>query len=604
MRDYNIFSVLKTAIDTFDNKTINVVPNTSEEENKRYLQATTGYQFSQRRLLNDIDLALNSVYKNGRYDKEGQRKLYLNIVRFYRNVAVKNTDVDVKNFVFTPADYSTENIWAVWFFKRQFSNWVKLSGFSKTINDLNSDFNTYGSCVLKRVKNDVLRVPLRSLRMDQSATTLQDGVEGGAPLIIEHEYSYIQMSKFKDWELPEEFEGKRTVYESYMYMPQSALMRYQGADIPNDEELDDSYVLVMAVVMPTGRSEEDKRKKYDDKVLFIEQVEELPFQECHSEKVDGRWLGVGEVEKQLENQIARNLSANMRRRSMLWASKNIFQTQGDAVNKNLIKSVQDGEVMQVGLNGLITRVDTQTRGLADYAQDEQVWDENSQKQAFAFESATGESFSSGTPFRLGAMLSNSVMSYFDQKKEVFGLFLQKSFFEEIIPIFQRRAKDDIAVISQTEEGYNMLKELFIEMQTNHHYAGISLSPNYFDAQHIPTRDEVRQEVETKLIKSPYLFVDIPKDVYKNARYNMDLDITGESKEPADKETLVTLYTALSQKGDPRSERVLEVLLASMGKNLQAIAGQAPSQSAQQVNPVQASSQNNPDLAGLVPNTTQ
>ena len=84
-------------------------------------------------MLQDIDLAINSVYKRGKYDKEGQRKLYLNIVNFYRNVAIKNTDVDVKNFVFRPVDNSTENIWAVWFFKRQFSNWVKMKDFLKQL---------------------------------------------------------------------------------------------------------------------------------------------------------------------------------------------------------------------------------------------------------------------------------------------------------------------------------------------------------------------------------------------------------------------------------------------------------------------------------------
>lgn len=596
MSNFDIIKVVESAVSDFDTKLITVINGDTDSMGNLSKKSGGGYSFSQLNFLRDIDLALNSVYKTGKYDKEGQRKLYLNIVRFYRNVAIKNTDVDTKNFVFTPADYSTENIWAVWLFKRQFSNWIKMSGFGKIINDLNSDFNTYGTCVLKRSGKNILRVPLRSIKCDQSADTLIDGIEGGIPLVIEHNMSYLQMSKFKDWELPEEFEGKRKVYEAYAYVPKSYISKVNK---PDEEETDieesEDRVLSMSIIMPSGKKEEDKRQKYQDKILFIEQIDDIPFQECHSEKIDGRWLGVGEVEKQMENQIARNLSANMRRRSMLWASKNIFQTQGDAVNKNLVQEVSDGQVMQVGVNGLITRVDTSTRGLSDYAQDEQVWEDNSQKQSFAFESSTGESFSSGTPFRLGAMLSNSVMSYFDGKKEIFGLFLQKSFFEELVPIFKERAKDDIVAISQTEEGYSMIKELFIEMQTNEHYAGISLSPAYFDAEHIPTQEEIRKEVESKIIKSPYLFIDTLKDMYKNAKLILDLDITGENREPADKESLTTLYQILSQKNDSRAEKILEVLMGAMGKNMRAIAGQA-----QQVKPVEDAASSNPDLAGLIP----
>lgn len=610
MSSYDIIATLNGALDTFNNTSVNVVPSLTDDQGKRYLAPEdNGYQFSQRKMLADIDLAYNSIYKQGKYDREGQRKLYLNIVRFYVNVAVKNTDIDIKNFVFTPSDYTKANIWSTWFFKRQFSRWVKDEGYSKTINDLNFDFNKYGTCVSKKVKNDIVRVPIRSIKCDQAAETLMDGIRGGTPMIQEHEFSYVQMKDFKEWDITESFTGKRIVYEMYSYMPRCELLKLQKKTVTDKE--DDTMVFTMAIIMPTGRQEEDKRKKYDDKVLFIEETTEadFPFNESHSEKQDGRWLGRGNVENQLENQIARNLSANLRRRSMLWASKQIFQTQGDVVNKNLVKNVQDGEVLQVGLNGLISKVDTSSRALSDFSQDEQVWAENSDKQAFAFESATGETPPSGTPFRLQALLSNTVMSYFDRQKEIFGLYLQDTFFQQIIPIFAKQAKDDIATIAKSSEGYKEIMDLFVELQSNRHYAALALSPDIFEMKNVPSYDVVKQHIAQEIVKSPYLFVELTKDMYKNAKYTLDLDITGEQKDPADKETLTTLYTTLAQKGDPRAEDVLQILLASLGKNLNAIAGapsapsapSAPAQSA--VNPVNATAQN-PNLAGLTPNATQ
>lgn len=594
--------LIKSTVEDFNTKMINVVtPYDTGNEQARYLtDRSGGYMFSQRKMLTDIDLAYNSIFKNGQYDREGKRKLFLNIMRFYVNVAVKNTDVDVKNFVFRPVDNSTENIWNVWFYHRQFLNWIKDTEFSQVINELNFDFNKYGTCVLKKVKDDVIRVPLHTLRLDQSAKTLREGIEGGTPLVQEHSLSYFQMSKYA-WELPDEFTGKRKVYESYMYLYPKDLAKLKGEEYKENEgknDIEEQQILCMVVYMPSGQMDSDRRKKYEDKVLFAEQVDDIPYEECHSEKQDGRWLGVGNAEKQIENQIARNATVNLRQRSMLWASKQIFQTQGDVISKNLVKNVQDGEVLQVGINGLIQKVDTSTRSLSDYSQDEQIWEDNSQKQAFAFESATGESFSSGTPFRLGAMLSNSVMGYFDQQKEIFGIFLRKSFFNQIIPIFEKRMKDDVLLIGQTEEGYNKLKDMFVEIQANNHYAKLMLSPQVFTMPVIPTKQEVANHIEKELVKSPYLSVQTTKEMYKNAKYVMDLDITGETNEPADKETLTNLYTTLKQSGDPRAEKVLEVLLASMGKNLNAIASMPKEQP--QVNPVQVTGQNNPDLQGLIP----
>lgn len=604
---FNIFANLNKAINDFDNNTVNVIPaDNHQNTERRYLGGGhNGYEFSQRELLTDIDMAYNSVYKNGKYDRQGQRKTFLNVVRFYVQVAVKNTDIDTKNFVFTPSEYSTENIWSVWFFKRQFSNWIKQSQFASTINDLLYDFNKYGSAVAKKTKNNITRVPLRSIRCDQTAETLLKGVKGGTPLILEHEFSYVEYCEYPVYEEVDPYQGKRRVYEMYSYMSKGNLLNLQNKAAKDKDYKE--FVLTMAIIMPAKPADNDGKEAtpgYSEKVCFIEQIDELPFQEVHSEKVDGRWLGLGNVEKQLENQIARNTSANLRKRNMLWASKKMFYTQGDAIGKNLVKNVEDGEILQVGLNGQIASIDTTSRGLNDFTQDEQVWEDNGQKQSFSFESASGEQMPSGTPFRLGAMLSNSVMGYFDRQKEIFGLFLQEVYSEQIIPIFKARAKDDIALIGSTEEGYQMLKDMFTDYYVNQHYIKLALDPNIFNMQ-IPPHEEIVAKVTQGLVKSPYLYVNLNKDLYKNAKYTITLNITGENIDAADKETLTTLWQGYMQVGDKvKADRILDVILGGSGINLAGMLGSsANAQSPQQPQQGQQSAppQNtNPQLAGLLP----
>jgi len=584
---YNIASVFAKAVQDFNTNRIPVVYDLDKK-------GQTAHTFSQKELVSTIDLAWNSLYKEGKLDREKKRKLYINNVRFYTEVSVKNTDVDIKNYVFTPTDYSTENKWAVWFFGRQFGTFVKDSGYAKTINDLNFSLRKYGSCVSKKVGEDVNIVPIRSLILDQKAQSLQASIEGGFPVIEEHEYSHYEMSQFPDWELPEDFEGKRLVQEGYILLSKEQYAQVKG--IEYDKENDDyKKELYVAIIMPSGKKEDDKRQKYEAKVLYCEKVIDFPYTECHTGKQDHRWIGMGEIEKQLENQLATNISANLRVRAMEWATKNIYQKAGDPIGKSLISEVKDGEVLEVGINGQISRIDTTTRALSDFQQHDSFINENAQRQSFAFESATGESFSSGTPFRLGAMLSNSVMSHFELEKENFAFFLKESFFKQIIPIFQKRACKDLFIIGSTDSGFEKIKELFAETQTNKHIIELSKSPDIFDMPYIPSRGEIKSSILEKLDKESNLYAELPKTLYAGAKYKIDLDITGEGRDNADKETLITLYTELSRKGDPRSDKVLDVILGSMGKNMESIIGKAP-----QVNPVAQTSTGNPDLQGLVP----
>ena len=67
-------------------------------------------------------------------------------------------------------------------------------------------------------------------------------------------------------------------------MPKWALLELQGEkfDVTNEDQK--KMVLVMAIIMPSGKKEEDARKKYGGVVLFCEEVSEIPFEECHSLK--------------------------------------------------------------------------------------------------------------------------------------------------------------------------------------------------------------------------------------------------------------------------------------------------------------------------------
>jgi hypothetical protein len=559
---YNFFTELTKELKDFKDTTITIAGESSTDNSVRYLSNQTGgYHFSQKKVLNLIDLYYNSKFDTGLLDSEGQRKLFLNITNFICSVAEKNTDIDVKNYVFIPDDSGSQ--WGSWLMSRQFKIWCRKHGFGTILNELNKDYSRYGTCVVKKVGKEIRRVPIRTLSNTQDAKSLKDAMQDGGYVIEEHEFTYEELKKFPDWNIDGiEYEGRRKVYERYAMCPESEVI--VGGD-------DDKYVLVVAMLMPTKSNKKYQKKGEESGHILFKEVTDCPYAEAHWERQDGRWLGIGEVEKQFENQIARNLTANMRRRALLWGSKKIFQTMKDGVGKNLVKDVRDGDVMFVGESGEITQVAMESRNLAEFSADEQVWETNSKEKSFAFEVATGENMPSGTPFRLGVMLSNSVAQYYDLKKENLGLFLKEAFFELMIPIFIKETKNHTLTIPIYSSDSESLKQAMIE-----YHVGKRMMDSVLSGKFLPDRDMVKTLVEGELVKSPYMYIDVPTGFYKDVANHMELEITGEAQDTRQEiETLTTVYQSMVQAQDPRADNILQIILSKTGQNLTALVGEKP-----------------------------
>jgi hypothetical protein len=584
--EFDLLTQFKKELDE-SRKTIKIVENIDKGDNLRYLTSTGGYDYNQVKVINSLKMMHNSMFETGHFDSDGQRKLFLNITQFAVDVFTKNTDVDVKDFKLIPNHYDASKRYEAFLFQRYFSIFVKDNGFSSIINDLNEDFGAFGTCVAKKQKEGIIRVSVEELVNTQTCETLQKGVEQGGFVMQRHKMNHYTMSQYPDWKKVPYFEGEKLVYERYAMTPRSSVDKYQGSG--NGKETRDDFVLAMAIICPGNA-----RKGEADEVLFIEEVDEIPFIEAHSKKVKGRWLGIGQVEKLFENQIARNLTANLRRKALLWGSKKIFQSKTDGVQKNLAKDVMDGQVLNVGMNGDIVAIDTTTKSLADYNSDEAIWTENTQQRTFTFEVASGEGMPSGTPFRLGAMLSNSAMSYFERQREIFGLFLRELFYAKIIPIFKVKAKDYLHIISRSEEGSDVIYQAYKECIKNQYYTDLALSPNYMQME-IMGEEELDQYIQKEMNKAPSIYIQTDKDLYKYAKYDLELDITGESINfNTDMETLTTLHQTLMQAGDmERANKVLDKILLAQGKDMRSIIGKAPMQNPAQQGPVNMQNQTQP-----------
>lgn len=565
---YNIFSKLRGDLEDFEQQGIYIVgkPSASDQYAKEFKSGREGgYYFSQRETLEAVDLACASKFKRGSKDKDGNRKTYMNIVNFYADVSIMKTGVNVSNYILEPE--GPQWTWPVFFMDKKFKEWSAQESYDDIIDELNDDYCRKGTCVVKRVRGSVERVPLRTLRNSQGAKSLNEAAKNGGYVIIENEMHYNKMKKYKAWKIDSLDKDKTyCIFERYALAPRALLLKFKD-QVPTEKDWDD-MILTTQILCPDEASLKGKAKEEGGTIVFMESLEDLPLEEAHYEKVDGRWLGKGEVEKQFENQIARNLTANLRRRGLLWAVKKIFQSTDDEVQKNLLLPVKDGEVLKIKPNGAITPVNTQSQHQGDFNNDDAAWDKNSQQNSFAFESATGAAMPSGTPFRLGVILEQAVAAHFKTKQDTFSNFLKRSFFDQILPLFRKDVDySHIIRYSASEDNYDQIREAMVVLHTNER-----VKKAWADRRWV-TFDEARKDVEDEMNRHPFLFIEMPEDFYKEPQCYMKLNIN----EPigADIETLTTLYTTLSQKGDPRADRVLRMILSKKGNNLDYILGPSP-----------------------------
>lgn len=567
---FNIFSKVSEEIEKFDKEGIYIVgrPDT-RYENPQKRGERGGYYHSQRQLLEAIDLAGASKFKHGIWDDEGQRKTFLNIVNFYRDVMKMKININVANYLFSPL--SLDFTWPVWVFDRQFKLWASMEDYDDQIDEYAHDLSTYGTCVSKRAAKCTERVPLRTLRNTQTAKSLYEAANNGGFVSIESEMHYNEMALYPDWDITGLDKTKEySVHERYGLVP-AGLVEKWSTMTDLDVSLytmsaDEEMVLAVAIIIPEGAGTVGK----GEALLFMEKHDEdtWPLDECHIEKVDGRWIGRGEIEKQMENQISRNLNANYRRRGILWAAKKIFQSTDENIQSNLVYEVLDGQVLHPKPNGQISQVNTANLHTGDITADDNVLQENSQQQAFAFEIATGEGMPSGTPFRLGVVLSAAVQQHFTLVRETFSNFLKRSFFNQVVPIFKSEYSDAHQVLIHLgENDIEAFKDDIVTYHTNLRIWDKLVGGG------APDGVAIRAQVEQELAKNPYAAIEVPPKFYDDIRYYMKLNLTDDiGPDIAD---LTSLYQTMVQKGDPRAENVLKQIFATRGKAFPAIVGAAP-----------------------------
>ncbi len=495
-----ILQQIKRELKEFRDKKIIIVP---------------GVEFNQKEMINTIVSYYLSYFQSGEYDSEGFKKYFLNIVRMPCRVETKETDFDTKDIRFLTV--AGGNPRKTWYIERDFRNWMKKQNFGIFLNRLITELPEFGTVVVKMVDDKPYFIDLRNFVVQQDADYLNQ-----ASYIIEiHRYGPIEfknIAKQRGWKnvqaAIDEYRNNDkdfiTVYERYGEVEDNGKYSYKKMLVADAEDrLSDNGETLPApdIILAEENTSPDK----------------LPYFEFHREKIPGRWLGFGKIEELLDPQIRMNEMANLKVKASYWATLRLFQTRDTNINRNLLTETRNGEILTV--ESEINPVATEERNLAGYAQEEDRWLQNRDELALTYDIIRGTT-TAGT-MRLGlARLETAMMrAYYGFLQENIAMQVKRFLRDVILPKFKKQISREhtLTLIGEDLEAY---VKLLIDEKTR-----VRLADFVAKNRTIPTPDDyqiIKDTISQMEKQGKEKIVTLPASFYKDAKYEIDIVITGES----------------------------------------------------------------------------
>jgi hypothetical protein len=504
----SVLRQINKEIEDFKNKQIQIVP---------------GLGFNQYDTIQKIYFYYNSKFQTGDVDDEGDRKYFYNIVKNPCKVFSKAIDFDTKNIRLLTTGGGDPL--KTWFMERDLKHWMRDQEFGLVLNRIFKELPIFGSVVLKIVDGTPYFVDLRNFIVEQGADDL-DSMNFKIEVHNLTPGQFRKIAKQMGWadskvkeviDLFHEMKGVSHIrlYERYGEVEQEL------------NSAEKNYLYKRVFIADVGVDEFDQYGQltvaHPGVELSSEEWEGDPYWEFHTDKLPGRWLGIGVVETLFEPQIRQNEIANLQTKSSYWSALRVFQTRDAAVNRNLLTDVKNGEILNT--DSEITQVNMEDRNLAFFNEETRKWLSNRDELTFSYDVVQGERLPAGTPLGSAQIAQSQTLSYFEQVAENVAMDLKRMIFDVIIPQFEKENSPEhiIRLVGQDLNQYAALvKNELVLMEVIRQVSSGRPWPTNKD------RDVISLAIEESIKQGKEKILTVPKNFYKDVKYDVDIDITGES----------------------------------------------------------------------------
>lgn len=506
----------------------------NENYNNGYITLIDGLTFSQWQTLKKIEFYSNSKYLTGDKDELGRDKPFYNIVNYRVNVAVRATDIDVKDIKIISdnpnfAEYA-------FLYNHEAYEWMKQSDFSLFLNNFGQTRARYGGVLVKKCQYkepgeqeelEIEVVPWKNVITD--AVDIENGV------ITEKHYM-----------LPNELAEKKGVWENVDKAlklttkqeknQQKGVAKTETSRIPIyectgvfpetydpeiGEEGDETNFKMMRFVIAGEAGKQI--------LLFKEDLEETPYKYLLWEKVPGRGLGRGVVEEGFEAQRWTNDAVIGETNAMTLSGKVVMVTDSEDVGNNAITDLVNGSVIKVKRGESVQSLSLLPSSFPEFNNLKQSWDTQVQRSTNTFDAVTGETMPSGTPLGSLAIQAQQASSYFDYKREEAGVFITELFNDWILPFLAKRINKEHILSSEFDNDELMkMDEAFATHLVNQEVkakilSGMIVSPEEYQAGIDFTKQKLAQRGNRR-------FLEVPAGWFKDFKPKVSVIVTKELKD--------------------------------------------------------------------------
>lgn len=481
-----------------------------------------GYTHNLPDTLKTIELYYNGQFKTGKYDSQGLRKFFYNIVKPTCDVATKFIDLDTKDVILKPEGDDDANEHRVWFMGKELKQWLKDNEFGVTLNTFGANLPKYGHIFSKKYKGNLVRpANILNLRFHPASSSLETD---------EWFYEIHNMTRKEIDEMPwdkdaiEELysrypdRGVFDIYECYDYCDEGG-----GYDLTIRAGLLD-YLNNGGFAQSVESQINNQNNYFPSVILYEGKVDELPYREKKWDDVPGRRLGMGFVEYLFDNQVATNDQEYIKRKALVFSGLVAFQTPDETIGRNILTSIENGDIIKSkeGVN----RLDTRLQDLQHFSLAEARWDSNTERKTFTFDAARGENQPSGTPLGIANLNAAQVASYFDRKREDFGFFVKQIILEDVLPNFHKaKKKEHILTFSGSDADIERLDKVIVDGLVNKSAFDFAVKTGFFPSA--DEREKQKQEVLKSIQSKKNRYLEVPEDYYTTAKYYLDVLVTGE-----------------------------------------------------------------------------
>lgn len=499
-------SVIDEAVNHYFNDSIDIVE---------------GLTFSQYDTIKKVEFYSNSKYLNGQVDNLGRTKPFYNINNFRVQIAVRATDLDVKN-INIEADAPEDSLRAL-MLNQELYNWMKKHNFSKTLNELGQIRPRYGGVIAKKVEKDG-EVKVEAVQW-KNIITDQTDILGG--IIVERHYmSPAEMQKMEGvWDNVDQaikLATKGSSDNTDSTSPQSNVKQVEVWEVYMDDKNKKGKYVPMQYMLAVGKGK--------TKVMLHEEEKEKPYKYLPWENVSGRGLGRGQVEDGFEAQMWTNDAIIAQKNAMDLSGKVVITTTSKELEGNALTDIDNGTIIPINDGGSFNSTQLLPSALPELSNMVDQWDKQYSEVSSSFNSISGEEMPSGTPFRSLALQSRQNAGYFDYKREEFGIFIKEIIEEWILPhLTKQLSKQHMLVTQLSGDKLELIDDLLIAAKLE------QALKKYIKKNQVPPSREMVEKEKQRLLEY-YMqtgntrYLEIPDGYYKGIKSSISIITTGEQKD--------------------------------------------------------------------------